>query len=111
MRYDLLLKLIFQEAITGLLRVLELPAAVDYLTVEFPKRSKALPDLVVRLTDGRILHIEFQSKNDPRIAWRCLEYWQLISEQWPGLEVVQVVIYLGDGPLTMTSDITLGDMR
>jgi hypothetical protein len=96
---------------TGLLRVLGLPAAVDYLTVEFPKRNKALPDLVVRLADGRILQIEFQSKNDPRIEWRCLEYWQLISEQWPGSQVVQVVIYLGDGPLKMASGITRGDLK
>ncbi|HEY3742636.1 MAG TPA: hypothetical protein VGL53_22460 [Bryobacteraceae bacterium] len=111
MHYDLLLKLIFQEAMPGLLRVLGLPPLVDYLSVEFPKRTKAQPDLVVRLADGRILHIELQSKNDPRMEWRCLEYWQVISEQWPGVELVQVVIYLGDSPLTMATGISRGGMQ
>ncbi|HEY3742637.1 MAG TPA: hypothetical protein VGL53_22465 [Bryobacteraceae bacterium] len=111
MHYDLLLKLIFQEAMPGLLRVLGLPPVVDYLSVEFPKRTKAQPDLVVRLADGRILHIELQSKNDPRMEWRCLEYCQVISEQWPGVELVQVVIYLGDSPLTMASGISRGGMH
>ena len=72
MHYDLRLKLIFQDAMPGLLRLLNLPAVLEYLTVGFPKGSKALPDFVVRLVDGRILHLELQSKNDPRIELRCL---------------------------------------
>jgi len=95
MHYDTRLKLIFQEAMPGLLRLLGLPAVVEYLTVEFPKRTKVLPDLVVRLVDGRILHIEWQSKNDARIVRRCLEYWQVIADLWPDVEIVQVVVYLG----------------
>ena len=53
MHYDLRLKLIFQDAMPGLLRLLNLPAVLEYLTVGFPKGSKALPDFVVRLVDGR----------------------------------------------------------
>ena len=108
MHYDLRLKLIFQDAMPGLLRLLNLPAVLEYLTVGFPKRSKALPDFVVRLVDGRILHLELQSKNDPRIEWRCLEYWQVISEQWPDAEVIQVIIYAGDSPLKMANGIKRG---
>jgi predicted transposase YdaD len=105
MRYDVRLKAIFQEAMPGLLRLLGLPAAVEYLTVEFPTRNKSLPDLVVRLVDGSILHIELQSKNDSQIVFRCLEYWLAIARQWPGARIHQVMIYLGNDPLTMQSSL------
>jgi len=88
--------------------LLGLPPVAEYLTVEFPLRQKVLPDLVVRLVDGRILHIELQSKNDSKMHWRCLDYWRAIAEQWLDGEIVQVVIYLGDGPMTMLSTIARG---
>src|SRR5207249_2152473 len=68
MKYDVRLKAIFQDAMPGLLRVLQLPGVKEYLTVEFPKRNKSLPDLVLRLIDGWIVHIELQSKNDLKIV-------------------------------------------
>jgi hypothetical protein len=110
-QYDVRLKLILQEAVPALLRLLGLPPVIEYLTVEFPKKSKMLPDLLVRLADWSILHIELQSKNDLRIAWRCLEYWLAIAEQWPDARIHQVVIYLGGDPLTMVSSIRRDGLR
>jgi len=107
-QYDVRLKSILHRAMPQLFRLLGLPPAAEYLLAELPLRQKILPDLLVRLVDGRILHIELQSRNDPRMIWRCLEYWQVISEQWPDAEIVQVVIYLGDGPMTMVSSIARG---
>ena len=43
------------------------------------------------------------------MLFRCLDYWKEICERWPGVELVQVVIYLGDGPMTMVSRITNGE--
>ena len=91
-----------------LFRLLGLPDVIEYLTVEFPLHEKVFADLVVRLADGRILHIELQSRNDVRMPFRCLEYWRVIAELWPDADIVQVVIYAGDGPMTMASGIDRG---
>src|SRR5450631_3265953 len=95
MKYDVRLKAIFQEAMPGLLKVLGLPAVREYLTIEFPTHERELPDLVILLVDGLILHIELQTDNDPRIVRRCLGYWQAIDEKWPKTPIHQVVIYMG----------------
>jgi hypothetical protein len=84
--------------------LLGLPEVVECLTIEFPVRQKLASDMVVRLADGRILHVELQSKNDPRMLFRCLEYWQV----WPRVDIVQVVIFVGDGPMRMESEIARG---
>ena len=54
---------------------------------------------------GRILHIELQSDNDPRIHWRCLAYYAAIREMWPDAKVTQVVVYVGDSTMTMSSSV------
>src|SRR5450432_3772721 len=103
MKYDTLLKSIFYDSIPVLLKLLGLPPVAEYLTVEFPTRHKTQPNLVILLTDGRILHIDLQSENDPRMRWRCLAYYQAIRELWPVARITQVVIYVGSGPMTMIS--------
>src|SRR5882724_10498509 len=110
-QYDIRLKSILHRAMPRLFSLLGLPAVAEYLTVEFPLRQKVLSDLVVRLLDGRIVHIELQSKNDPRMVWRCLEYWQVIAELWPDTEIVQILVYLGDGAMTMVSKIARGKLH
>ena len=92
------------------MRLLGLPDAYEYLTVEFPKRQRLMADFVIRLKDGRIVHIELQSKNDPEMEFRCLDYWTVIAKQWPGVEIVQVVVYMGDAPLRMKSGIQRGGL-
>ena len=75
------------------------------MTVEFPERPKVVADVVARLADGRILHLEFQLSNDPRMHWRCFHYYGAIQELCEDAEVIQAVIYLGNGPMTMRSGI------
>jgi len=111
-QYDVTFKAILQKAMPGLFRLLDLPSGVvEYLTVEFPIREKLLPDLVVRLADGRILHIELQSRNDPEMEWRCLDYFRVISRRWKGTTIVQVVVYLGDGLMTIASRIDESELH
>ena len=43
-----------------------------------------------------------------RASNAVLEYWQVISEQWPDAEVIQVVIYALDSPLKMANGIKRG---
>ena len=102
MKYDNLLKTIFFDAMPALLRLLHCPPVVEYLSVEFPRKHKMIADMVALLEDGRILHLEFQVKNDPEMHWRMFHYYGTIQQRWQKAEVVQVVIYLGGGPLTMT---------
>ena len=77
----------------------------EILSVEFPSRPKMVADVVALLTDGRILHVEFQLTNDARMLWRCFQYFGAIQEAWPNAEIIQVVIFLGNGPVTMKREI------
>ena len=89
----------------ALLRLLDCAPVVEYLSVEFPRKHKMVADVVARLADGRILHLEFQVKNDPGMHWRCFHYFGAIQQRWPLADVIQVVIYLGSDPLTMQSSV------
>jgi hypothetical protein len=104
-KYDNLLKTIFFDAMPGMLRALKCAPVAEYLSVEFPSRPKMVADVIARLSDGKILHLEFQLTNDPRMHWRCFHYFGAIQEQWEDSEVVQVVIYLGNSPLQMRREI------
>jgi hypothetical protein len=77
-KYDNLLKTLFHDTMLGLLRTLDCAPVVEYLTVEFPFRPKMVADVVARLADGKILHLEFQLTNDPRMHWRCYHYYGAI---------------------------------
>ena len=43
---------------------------VEFLNVELPAMQQRRVDLAMLLADGSILHVEFQSRNDPRMARR-----------------------------------------
>ena len=80
MKYDNLLKTIFYDAMPLLLRALHCAPVAEYLNIEFPSRPKMVADVVARLADGKILHLEFQLTNDPRMHWRCYHYRGVIQE-------------------------------
>ena len=105
MKYDNLLKAIFYDAMPLFLRALRCAPVVEYLNIEFPARPKLLADVVARLADGKILHLEFQLSNDPRMHWRCYHYRGAIQELWEDAEVIQIVVYLGNGPVRMIHEI------
>jgi hypothetical protein len=104
-KYDNLLKTIFYDAMPAFIRLLGCSPISEYLNIEFPARPKMVADVVARLADGRILHIEFQLKNDPRMHWRCFHYFGAIQEQNEGSEVIQFVIYIGNSPVQMKREI------
>ncbi len=100
MHYDLTLKQLFHERPTRLLHLLIGCRAVETLNVEFPAVKKRQPDLVMRLDDGRIYHLELQSSGDVAMPWRMLEYYALIRQHY-GAPVLQQVLYVGQGPNTL----------
>ena len=105
MRYDTTLKELFQTLPQKLLMLLVGLEAVELLTVEFPSVKKRLPDLLVRLSDGSIFHLELQSDTDETMVWRMLEYYTLIRSLYPDTVLIQQVLYVGRKRPSFTTNI------
>jgi len=103
-RYDTTLKTLFQAPPQQLLRLLVGGQAREILTVEYPTVRMRRPDLVVRLTDGRLYHLELQSDNDAAMPWRMLEYYGLLYQRY-GQQPLQHVLYVGERPMTLVAQI------
>lgn len=110
MHYDLTLKQLFHRTPTRLLHLLTGRSAVETLNVEFPAVKKRQPDLVLRLDDGRIYHLELQSSGDPSMPWRMLEYYALIGQHYQA-PVFQQVLYVGQGPNPLVDGLDQDSLR
>ncbi len=73
---------------------------VQWLDVEVSEVHSRKMDLVCRLSDTSILHIEFQSRNDPDMALRMAEYMLAVYRQYREFPK-QVVLYVGHAGLNM----------
>lgn len=106
MKCDVLLKSIFLASANCLVPAIVGSRPVEQLNVAFPDIQQRLPDLVMRLEDGRILHVELQSDNDPEMPLRMLDYRLFLMRRFPGLPVVQIVLYFGRMRLNMSSELS-----
>jgi predicted transposase YdaD len=104
MKYDTTLKEIFQRPPQRLLQMLIGGEAVEMLTVEFPAVRMRRADLVVRLSSGRIYHLELQTENDETMIVRMLEYYFYIRRLY-GQGPIQQVLYVGKERMTMSAEI------
>jgi hypothetical protein len=72
------------------------------------------PDVLKKVTDeageSYVLHIEFQSKNDPGMVYRMAEYFVMLYRLYQ-MEVRQYVIYIGPGSPTMTAHLNCRQMQ
>lgn len=72
------------------------------------------PDLLKKVLDGKgnqyVLHIEFQSVNDPEMAFRMAEYSIMLQRKY-GLTVKQYVIFIGNGEISMEHTIVQEDFK
>jgi len=110
--YDGVLKNMFQEDRPVLLDELTGGIAVtEFLNVELPKVLEWRLDLVMRLADGSILHIELQAKDDRHIAYREGVYCFLLARMYSGCRIRQVVLYVGSERLRMPAGIDLGKTK
>jgi hypothetical protein len=64
MTYDITLKELFQQIPYRLVQTLTGCQVQETLTVEYPAVKVRRPDLVARLSDHRLYHLELQSCND-----------------------------------------------
>src|ERR1039457_741085 len=101
--YDVTLKSLLQAPATTTLHELSGLIITGWLNVELSSVEQRRVDLLWESNDGRLLHIELQSDNDPSMAWRMMEYGAkvaLLYKRFPK----QVVLYVGEPPLRMTGD-------
>ncbi|MCX7733551.1 MAG: Rpn family recombination-promoting nuclease/putative transposase [bacterium] len=110
MKYDLEIKRTFEKVALGVLKILGFEI-VEIKTVPLEMQTgKIIVDFlaVVKLKNGSeyILHIEFQTKNDPDMPKRMLRYCSVIISRFT-LPIIQIVIFLGKEELNMGNSIKM----
>lgn len=80
------------------------------LTVEYPSVKDRRPNLVVRLMDKRLYHLELQTANDSTMPHRMLEYFSLILNVYHQ-EPFQQVLYVGKQAVKMPNRLTLNKLQ
>ena len=103
MKKDTILKEITKEAIKDVLKyIIKLDSVedIEFLNIEFPKIENKKADVLVKAND-KIIHIEFQTKNDKEMLYRELRYYVEIQKNYKDFEIFQYVIYIGKEKLTM----------
>jgi len=98
--YDVALKLLLQGSATLTLRALTGSAVAKWLNVELPKVQNLRLDLLGETVDGGLVHVELQSGNDAAMPLRMAEYCLGVFRLF-GRFPRQVVLYVGEAPLSM----------
>lgn len=110
MKYDLTLKDLLSSGAPALLGQLVGGPVLEFLPTEYPAVRSRRPDVVARLADGRIYHLELQSGPEPRMAWRMLTYLTLIAERYSDAVIVQQVLQVGEHGGTIGNGIDWPDL-
>ena len=102
-KYDITIRDIFKSISDKLIKILGFGSYIEILNPTFPKTSERIADLLLRLEDDSLLHIEFQSINDKTMPIRMLGYYHAIKETYSYKSIRQIVIYIGkDKPKMIT---------
>ncbi len=99
---DIALKDIFEEIPHRLSKILAPAPIKELLPTNFPSTELRV-DFLARLEDESILHIEFQSFNNPNMPFRMLRYYLAILERYPSSSIKQLLVYVGNRKLRMKS--------
>ncbi len=110
MQYDATLKELLHSPPQRLLFLLTGQEATELLTVEYPTVQMRRPDLVARLADGTLFHLELQSGNDMEMPRRMLEYYVLLWRQY-GQRPRQLLLYVGAARLTMSAELRYEELQ
>lgn len=112
--YDKILKENIERAFDFLMTdIVKIPyISADPLPPLIKTGIERYPDLIkrVHLKDGSdlILHVEYQSSNDPEMAFRMIEYNGLLARKYRE-QIKQIVLYLKpDIPMAMADRLNLG---
>ncbi len=92
--YDRTLRELFHEVPKTLIKLLVGQEIKEVLETSFPKVEERRVDLLTRLEDDTLFHLEIQSINDTIMPMRMLKYASLIYEHY-GEFPKQMVLYIG----------------
>ncbi len=106
---DIALKDIFEEIPHRLSKILSPAPIKELLPTNFPSTELRV-DFLARLEDDSILHIEFQSFNDPNMPFRMLRYYLAIWERYPSSPIKQLLVYVGNRKLRMKSRLRIRNL-
>jgi len=109
MKYDTTFKDLFPD-LKALFRVLTNSEVIQIENSEYASVKQRRADLVARLANQQLLHLEVQSDNDDEMLWRELEYCGLIAQihhQVP----LQIVLYVGAAPARFITNIDNADLK
>ncbi|QID33139.1 Rpn family recombination-promoting nuclease/putative transposase [Pampinifervens florentissimum] len=106
---DIALKDIFEEIPHRLSKILAPAPIKELLPTNFPSTELRV-DFLARLEDESILHIEFQSFNDPNMPFRMLRYYLAILERYPNSPIKQLLVYVGNRKIKMKSRLRLRNL-
>ncbi len=106
---DIALKDIFEEIPQRLSKILAPAPIKELLPTNFPSTELRV-DFLARLEDESILHIEFQSFNDPNMPFRMLRYYLAILERYPSSPIKQLLVYVGNRKLRMKSRLRIRNL-
>ena len=78
---------------------------LELLDMEFERAESRRADIVAKINDEFLLHLEIQNDNDYTMQYRMLRYWVDISLLKMKLPIKQYVIYIGKEKLYMKNEI------
>jgi predicted transposase YdaD len=105
-QYDAALKNVLKRGASGFLSALMGVEVAKFLNTEFPDTRSPRVDLLGEARDGTVFHVELQSTNDPRMAFRMLDYLVAIEREYKRVPR-QLVLYVGKAAMRMESRIAV----
>ena len=108
--YDRTLRELFQDVPRTLIKLLVDKEIKEVLETSFPKVEERRVDLLTRLEDDTLFHLEIQSINDPLMPKRMLKYASLIYENYDQFPF-QMVLYVGDRDIKIENEINEQNLR
>ncbi len=106
---DIVLKDIFEEVPYRFSKLLSPAPIKELLPTNLPSTELRV-DFLAKLEDESILHMEFQSFNDPTMPWRMLRYYTAIAEKYQTHNIKQLVVYVGNEKLRMRSSLKIKNL-
>jgi predicted transposase YdaD len=107
--YDVALKVLLQGSARLTMLAVTGGAIEKWLNIELPKVQNLRADLLGETTDGELVHVELQSSNDSIMPLRMAEYCLGVFRHFKKFPR-QVVLYVGEAPLGMDSELRGPDL-
>jgi len=107
--YDVALKVLLQSQAARTISALTGTAIAKWLDVELPKVQNLRLDLLGETVDDELVHLELQSGNDSAMPLRMAEYCLGVFRLF-GRFPQQVLLYVGEEPLRMATELRGGGL-